>query len=75
MTNNSKLFIGIQQITRERERERERERKKEELVRGGWIKSEEKPSPGDTFSFNLHRIFTSIKAIHHFSRLPQPCSH
>jgi hypothetical protein len=25
MTNNSKLFIGIQQITRERERERERE--------------------------------------------------
>jgi hypothetical protein len=24
MTNNSKLFIGIQQITRERERERER---------------------------------------------------
>jgi hypothetical protein len=28
MTNNSKLFIGIQQITRERERERERERGK-----------------------------------------------
>jgi hypothetical protein len=27
MTNNSKLFIGIQQITRERERERERERR------------------------------------------------
>jgi hypothetical protein len=28
MTNNSKLFIGIQQITREREREREREEKR-----------------------------------------------
>jgi hypothetical protein len=28
MTNNSKLFIGIQEITRERERERERERGK-----------------------------------------------
>jgi hypothetical protein len=30
MTNNSKLFIGIQQITRERERERERERRARE---------------------------------------------
>jgi hypothetical protein len=28
MTNNSKLFIGIQKITRERERERERGKKK-----------------------------------------------
>jgi len=28
MTNNSKLFVGIQQITREREREREREEKR-----------------------------------------------
>jgi len=28
MTNNSKLFIGIQEITRERERERERGKKK-----------------------------------------------
>jgi hypothetical protein len=30
MTNNSKLFIGIQQITREREREREEKRRARE---------------------------------------------
>jgi hypothetical protein len=30
MTNNSKLFVGIQQITREREREREEKRRARE---------------------------------------------